>query len=427
MRPKYNFNKLLYFVSAFIVMTNEFNNIVINQYIRYAVAAFWTIICFFSCQKGNKSIRKSNIMFQLKKLLCPFIFFATYTVLIWLFTGQAEIKNYTRLLSTILYLTLGYGFAGAGVLLYGNKAIDSLFYSGCTSYLFGSIIPVLLKFTIADIIVFLKSTISGVNTDITNYMEVHDLTFAMGLFLLYYLFIEPSDEKKHRTKIVLCVLSIFLGLKRIELLALFAVIGAYILLLKRAKTMKYRSSFFTIAFLSVILLYIWIVFDGTLLRLATLYGIDFKHRLAYYDYARSYYNFSPWFPGLGYTFFSKMWQEMYFAGTRIGGYGIAASLHSDILVMFIEVGFWGVIFWVFYYFKYLTMTFHKRYGILVSECFLLLTIYMFLLYFTDNTSTYTITQLVYFAIPVATSETRVSEFRKKFMPYEAGMKEQKNE
>lgn len=418
MSLKYSFNKLVYFISALIVVTNQFGQIIVNQYFRFAIAAFWTFYLLVIMLRGSNSTRVKNIYFHLRKALIPFAVFAVYSIMAWIIKGNGEIGNYTRLASTILYLALSYGFAGAGVLLFGANSINTLFYAGCLSYLLGSIIPVCLRFGFTDIVEFLLSTLNGVNTNVTSYMEVHDLTFAFGLFLIYFLFIEPSEERKHTRKIVIGIILIFLGLKRIELLALAATFIAYVLILKKAKTMRQRSSFFAVAFLVASLLFVWIIYDGTLLRLATLYGIDFKHRLGYYEYAKEYYNFSPFFTGQGYTYFSKMWQGLYFSRFRIEGYAIAASLHSDILVMFIEVGFWGMIFWIFYYFKYLTMKFHRRYGILVSECYLLLTIYMFLVYFTDNTTTYTITQLVYFLIPLATSEVSLSNFRKRYLPYD---------
>lgn len=418
MKIKISPNKLFYWLSAVIVLTNEFNNIIINQYIRYSVAAFWTLLLFISIFRGVKTARKRNIYFNFIRYCSPYIIIALYTIIIWSFDDAVTLRNYTRLVSTLIYLALGYGFAGYGVLLFGKRAIDAMFYAGCVSYTLGSIIPVLIKYSFSDIISFLCSLVKGVNTSITDYMEVHDLTFAFGLFLIYYSFIEPENERGHKKKIILSVIMIVLGLKRIELVAIAAVFGAYYFIIRKAKTMKTRSSFLCVVFIIAVIGYVWIIYDGTLLRIATTYGIDFKHRLSYYDYAKQYYSFSPFFWGKGYTYFSKLWQTMYFAGTRIGGYGIAASLHSDVLVMFIEIGFLGCILWVYYYIKYNTMKLHGRYGILVSECYILLTMYMFLLYFTDNTSTYTITQLTYFLIPLAATESRISNFRKKYMPYE---------
>ena len=92
---------------------------------------------------------------------------------------------------------------------------------------------------------------------------------------------------------------------------------------------------------------------------------------------------------------------MYSSGFRIGGYGVAASIHSDILVMFIEIGFIGMLIWIYYCFKYKTVKLNRRNGTAVGEYYLLATIYMFILYLTDNTSTYFITQMIYYLIPLA--------------------------
>ena len=70
-------------------------------------------------------------------------------------------------------------------------------------------------------------------------------------------------------------------------------------------------------------------------------------------------------------------------------------------VMFIEIGFVGMLAWIFYCFKFKTGRLSRCNGIAVGEYYLLATIYMFILYLTDNTSTYFLTQMIYYLIPLA--------------------------
>ena len=245
------------------------------------------------------------------------------------------------------------------------------------------------------------SAITGANTAASYMMEVHDLTFAMGLFFLYYMFVENKKERSHIKKILLSFILIVLGLKRIEILALAVAIVSYWVVLRKGKTMKGRSIFFFLVFSMLTVGYVYIIGSGTLEILATRFGIDFMGRLSYYSYARKFYKFSPLFLGNGYTYFSRYWGSLYSSGFRIGGYGVAASIHSDILVMFIEIGFIGMLIWIYYCFKYKTVKLNRRNGTAVGEYYLLATIYMFILYLTDNTSTYFITQMIYYLIPLA--------------------------
>ena len=65
--------------------------------------------------------------------------------------------------------------------MFGEKSIDVLFYAGVTSYTLGSIIPLIFNYGVREIGLYLISAITGANTAASYMMEVHDLTFAMGL------------------------------------------------------------------------------------------------------------------------------------------------------------------------------------------------------------------------------------------------------
>lgn len=274
-----------------------------------------------------------------------------------------------------------------------------------TSYTLGSIIPLIFNYGVREIGLYLISAITGANTAASYMMEVHDLTFAMGLFFLYYMFVENRKERSHIKKILLSFILIVLGLKRIEILALAVAIVSYWVVLRKGKTMKGRSIFFFLVFSILTVGYVYIIWSGALEILATRFEIDFMGRLGYYSYARKFYKFSPFFLGNGYTYFSRYWGNLYSSGLRIDGYGVAASIHSDILVMFIEIGFIGMLIWIYYCFKYKTVKLNSRNGTAVGEYYLLATIYMFILYLTDNTSTYFITQMIYYLIPLAMGNT----------------------
>lgn len=394
-----------YFISGVIIFTNRFNGVNINQYLKYIIAGIWALyyiaIVVSIPPKGLKRDVRRQIREHFRLMIEPFLVFGIYSVMIWIFNGTGTFGNFTRLLSTILYLAIAWGFASCGYYLYGSKSINILFYAGVTSYFLGSIIPLITSYGIQEIGRYLVSTVTGGNTTASYIMEVHDLTFAMGLFFLYYAFIEAKSEKGHTKRIFLTILLIVLGLKRIEILALAIAIFSYWIVLRRGKTMKGRSMFFFIVFSVLSFGYVFCIWSGLLASIANQFGINFMGRLGYYSYANEFYNFSPFYLGSGYTYFSRYWGNLYANGFRIDGYGIAASIHSDILVMYIELGFVVMLGWLYYCFRYKTVKLNQLYGVVVGEYYLLATIFMFILYFTDNTSTYFITQMIYYLIPLA--------------------------
>lgn len=395
-----------YFISGIIIFTNRFNGVNINQFVKYIVAGIWALYYIaieISSQRDKiqKSERLKRIHEQYSLMIGPFLMMGLYSALLWLFREDVTLFNYTRLISTVLYLAIAWGYANCGYYLFGSATINMLFYSGVASYFGGSIIPLIINYNVQGIWNYLVSTITGVDTSASYMMEVHDLTFAMGVFFLYYLFFERRNEKAHNKKILLALLLIILGLKRIEVLALVIAIVAYITVLRKGKTIKARSLFFFFVFAFVSLGYVYMIRSGLLETLASKFGINFMGRLSYYSYACAFCVFSPLYFGQGYTYFTKYWSKLYESGFRIDGYGIAASIHSDILVMFIEIGFVGMLAWIFYCFKFKTDRLSRRNGVAVGEYYLLATIYMFILYLTDNTSTYFLTQMVYYLIPLA--------------------------
>lgn len=394
-----------YFVSGVIVFTNRFNGSDVNYSIKYIIAGIWALyyaaIVISTQRNGRRSEKFKRIQDHYWLMIAPFLAFGIYTVFVWMFNEDVSIGNYTRLASTILYLAIAWGFASCGYYLFGRKSIDILFYAGVTSYVCGSIIPLIFNYGIQEIWKYLAGIATGTNTTASYMMEVHDLTFAMGLFFLYYILSIDENKQVHKGKAILSLILIVLGLKRIELLALVIAILSYWVVLRRGRNIKRRSSFFFITFSILSFGYVYMIYGGVLEALANRFGINFMGRLGYYAYARDYYSFSPLFFGKGYTYFSRYWGELYSSGFRIDGYGIAASIHSDILVTYIEIGFIGMLGWIYYCFKYKTTRLNKTNGAAVGEYYLLATIFMFILYLTDNTSTYFITQMIYYLIPLA--------------------------
>jgi toxin CptA len=91
-----------------------------------------------------------------------------------------------------------------------------------------------------------------------------------------------------------------------------------------------------------------------------------------------------------------------------------SAIHSDYLRMYIELGFWGFVFWEWYTFLFMPkqmMRFGKNTFIAYTAC----TTYLAFTYFTDNTVMFFLVSVVYRLIPlcvaVIDSENREEAIR----------------
>jgi hypothetical protein len=197
-----------------------------------------------------------------------------------------------------------------------------------------------------------------------------------------------------------------MGLKRVEVVALIVAVLAHFILLKWCKNIRFRAYFVTIVYVVISLLFVYLIYSGLLLKIVTQYGITgLKGRADYYTYANRYYTFSWNYLGRGWTYFSRQFQQLYYSGYRINGAAVPASIHSDILTMFIECGCPMFIFWIYYEFAYKSIVLSKKFGTSAGEASLLITIFIFILYLTDNTLIYTGTQIAFCLVPMTVSWT----------------------
>lgn len=396
---------LLYFLSAIFVFTSRFNGVNVNNYARYFVCLCWLI---YLCIKLYKMSPVNQLAYQCSYhmfyMMLPYLVMAGYTLILWCFEMNDVIfRNYTRLASTLLYLFLAFSFISVGYLLFQKKVIDVLFWSTIISYSLGSILSGIFELGFLNIFrYFLSIFTNSEAADINYFFEIHDITFSMGIFFIYYLFFEKSHKHKY-IKLFILLIFLILGFKRIQLIAILLCIVAYFSLFKICRKLKtLRLSAFIIAGV-VVFFYVFSVKSGLLSRIATNLDIETSGRLEYYSFAAQYYEFSFGYFGRGFTWFSRMFQKLYEAGFRLNGHRVAASIHSDVLVLYIEIGIWGMIIWLYYSFCIKTKMLSKRYGGQVARCYLILMIYMLVLYLTDNPLMYLDTQMLFFAIPLAMS------------------------
>lgn len=91
------------------------------------------------------------------------------------------------------------------------------------------------------------------------------------------------------------------------------------------------------------------------------------------------------------------------AAIRLNMIGIAGGVwmnlgHSEILLNYIDYGFWGFTLWVVYCCYFITRFLYKKYGNHVAKMWMICTSYAFITYIADNTAGYFAFQTTYMVI-----------------------------
>ena len=226
-------------------------------------------------------------------------------------------------------------------------------------------------------------TIIG-NINAVNSFEVHDLTFATGIIcIVLYL-----THRNNYLYLIISLIIMFFGFKRIQLLTILICLATYIILKKIPFKNKYKCMF-SINILIIIFSFIYIVMikTGLLFQLCNFLEIETMGRLTLYQWISNYFEFSPLYFGLGIGSTFKMTELQ----TTWGIY----ALHSDILRMFVENGFIIFLLWLSYYLLFLPLFIKTNKSSKTFFVYFFTTLYLFLIHFTDNTVLYFVTQYVY--------------------------------
>lgn len=208
----------------------------ISTYWTYTLACLWIIWSYnYKKEDGNRILAKLH----LRLFVVPIIVMCFYTIIIWFVSSPSgiggEIEYYSRLFSNTIFLIITGFFIYRAYRIFGIRCLDLLWISMILSYSFLGIFRGIIKCGIMNIIrsVFFFQDLVNVN----NYLEVHDLTFALGFFLIFFLvFGKKCNISNLNLKIVISFIYIFLGYKRIELLAILVVALFYYLFDRYSKT-----------------------------------------------------------------------------------------------------------------------------------------------------------------------------------------------
>lgn len=230
-------------------------------------------------------------------------------------------------------------------------------------------------------------------------LEVNDLTFAFGPFLIYLLL--NRKEVPHFFLWLLVVTFLFMaGLKRIAIPAvILGVLIAFLLKKLPEKAARQTALCLSVGMMLVSFLYIAGIRMGLFEYLEAKLGINTMGRVNMFDNLAPYYDINFTFMGRG-TGFERYvdWASGTIFQTP---QRTIMQIHNDFMRMYLNIGFVGYWIWLWGYLV-VRIRYWFRYAGKSAGCtFFAICIYCFVLYATDNTIYYPYTMIACALVPMS--------------------------
>lgn len=230
----------------------------------------------------------------------------------------------------------------------------------------------------------------------TNILEVHEATFVIGLLLLYYLF---NEREKKRTIIVLTILFV-IGGKRIAFGALAIALAA---LLPISKSKNNRFYIFYALIISIgCFVQLWLLYSGTFFDIMKSLDINLNNRDLVYGFFLRRTDLNPLYFGWGFSAVSRVIENM--DVNEVKWMVVIRGLHCDILKQYIEFGFLGFVYWLYFTLVRLPSKLYKKMGEKSAKTYMVLMIFAIVTYMTDNTEGYFMFQSTLLLLALAASK-----------------------
>lgn len=392
--------RILYVISMAIAFSMEIDSISLPYFLKYIIAAVWIIIGLNYKKSNSLVITISNIEKNLIKLLMtPIIFSFCYTLVIW-GVGLGDnitFSNITRLISNLGCMAIIAVSTVIVVKIFDKEAINLTFYAVILTIFINAVV-VIQNYGISEMLTYITHVFQADNylygsdlSKISYAMEIHDGTFAMGIFLLYFLFYEQEERKKRFMHIGIALFCSYLGFKRNELIGV-VVVSILAITIVRKKSREFLKTNQIMFLFTLIICFSFVLAIKYINQMTMLLSVLDIYRIKVYNFMRSIYTVSPFYLGKGYSYVN------YILGNQKG---LLGTSHSDLVRVYVEMGFWGFIAWIWYYFSYIPRVIYKKYSKIAGKMFMMFSFYIFSTYFLDNTLTMFANQFVYYIIPIS--------------------------
>lgn len=232
-------------------------------------------------------------------------------------------------------------------------------------------------------------------------MEIHEVTFLFGMFMVYYLVFAPREteaqRRMNRIQIIFSILFLFTGFKRALIFMVPVVAAAAWFIRKRKRPFRWIMAIgvFWVVFYS---LYLYVVYTGAAKQAAAQFGIDMMGRDYIWDIAKRYYTLSPLYMGQGFGVVDNYIVAQMFEQGLVNK---AYPLHNDILKVYIEFGFPGFLIWSGAQYIAFPILFRKFFDTDTAVLYMSVLTLMSTTYMTDNTAFYFWCMLALRLIPLS--------------------------
>lgn len=320
----------------------------------------------------------------------PYVGMALISLLIWIIE-RAELNYILRGLINVGCAELNALAVACAIWMFGERVVDYTFFGAMGAVALVGVKAIMTYGLGAFIGQYfaLVLTFAANTGKAMHYMEFHDLSQGLGLFLMYYIW----TFRKNKRSLIFLVLSFIcftLTLKRIDVLAIIGAIaiGWYLNRLTFAKRWYFIIAF-EIALVVFAYTYLIIIKEGYYGTIMSSLGIDTMSRDVLYDYYRQFFEISPTFLGRGlrfiYVHMENTNDKIYVTRSIIIR---VFAAHNEYMTYFIELGFWGFIFWMWSNSWQKINSFRREFGWDGMTFTLMVVIYCFISYATDNTFFY---------------------------------------
>ncbi len=283
--------------------------------------------------------------------------------------------DYTQSIVHCFYIFEAYVIAYYYYKEFGKDSIRLFVIAGLISY-----VTVIMKFCYYSRFHFSSGLFNTSYNGVT--LEVHNLTYILGMFFLYYLLSHDYMYKFKKIMLLVLFVGIFLGNKRAIYVAIIISLFVYYVFHKLDKKNAQLLKIITIIYFVVSFLYLYIIKSRLLELFLIAHNIDSSSRITFWNYFNSCYELSPFFVGHGIAYTSNVMATKIFQENA--DIWSVTELHNDILRSYIG---WGCLPFVYYFLNFIYLQTNKviaRAGNTKAWKYFVIISYVFFVLFFDN-------------------------------------------
>ncbi len=374
-----------------LMMTSKVFLTSINSEYKYYAAILW--ILFHTLEHNHWFIptvesrtNRNSVRRLFLDAYFPYVFAVVYSIML-LLTKNTTTHYLWRGISYSLHIAVCFLFAYMFLDRYKDHTLKIICAAVLLSY-FYTLVFAFIGLGASGSIAYIISP-GSFSTTISRWFEMHDLVFSVG-FIIIFIFLGYNGKIRNNIFLIIFLIFVFhVGHKRIAILGLVSSIIVSAIISNRQKTRSiqvWKIITILLASLALCYVYTYLLSNGAFEALMLRYNINLMGRDRIYTYFRSYYEYSLKFMGDGYGFTSQyLLDNLTELMRQLHG---TLGLHNDILRLYIELGFFGSLIWNFWYLIRMPKTIMKSYGFSCLKLFMAFMIYAYIVYLTDNTTTY---------------------------------------